>query len=731
MSLFRISLAWSSYCLLALAMLPPSVSAKQNFGYPNTGVAGFGNSGFASQGTGAEFGVGTPSFPDTKAPGFTDHSSMSPDSWSAPPTVPVPTAPVFETPVATPQRQPVLQNAPSQSVQIQQAPTQAPALTNQYSPVPFGTLTPPNQSGTNTESSIITTPTTPDSVPAVGQTGNNLLTGSNLNGNDQSYPLQKKPPALLTYDSQNALSNSEAAQTRGNSKTPNVPNLQSGTPFKLAKTQLPENQSAFPQQIQPDPNSGRVASLQTGLGNGSGTSQAFPPQASPANVLTPSGASYQDILASQQNSSSNLSFGTPLGQQFSNQPGFQQFSTAPIAPNQTGSRYPLAQSNQTDPLVSSIQGQFQPQPQVQQPWVEQSLPQQAAVQPQVQHPWIGQSLPQQAVIQPNPQLQSVPNFRPDLGFRSPTPTIRHRGSFDNGQKFDFENKKEEYPPLSEILKTGRYFGSVGVRFVRPHFQNNTGITTASATFVEGITLDHNFAEAPHVRFGFESKFGPGVEFDYFKFNEQSEVAEFTSPGTVTGQVVTSLGGGLTEFGAFNAGETLSAQHTINFETASVSFFKEIQLRKPRINGKFGIQYVSIAQNLDATLVDATGEIGTFNSRSDFRGFGPQLSLEYYRPIGHTKLEFVTTTTGGVAFGRTDEFVDNPLGQGFSRAGADELLANLEFTTGVQFKRNIGENRSIYGRLGTSFSTFWGGGTANNPQSDFGLRGFTLDVGYNR
>ena len=196
-------------------------------------------------------------------------------------------------------------------------------------------------------------------------------------------------------------------------------------------------------------------------------------------------------------------------------------------------------------------------------------------------------------------------------------------------------------------------------------------------------------------------------------------------------MVTSLGGGLADFGAFNAGETLTAQHTLNFETGAVSFFKEVELRRIRINGRFGIQYVSVAQNLDGTLVDAAGEIGTFNSRSDFRGFGPKLTLEYYRPIGHTKLEFITTGTAGVAFGRTDEFVDNPLGQGFSRAGADEFLSNLEFTTGIQFKKNFAENRAIYARLGTAFSTWWGGGTANNPQSDFGLRGFSFDVGYNR
>ena len=328
-------------------------------------------------------------------------------------------------------------------------------------------------------------------------------------------------------------------------------------------------------------------------------------------------------------------------------------------------------------------------------------------------------------------MADSPAFRPDLGFRSPTPTVRNFGSYDNGEKFDFEDKKKEYPPLSEILKTGRYFGSVGTSFVRLSAKNNTAFTTTSPTFVEGIAFDYDFEFTPSIRFGFESKFGPGIEFDYFRFNQQSDRAQFTSTGAVSGQVQT-LGAGATQFGTLNAGETLDALHTVNFETFGVSFFKEVKLPISRINGRFGFEYTSIAQNLDANLTDAAGgAIGVFNSRSDFRGIGPQFTLEYYRPVGHTKLEFVTTVSGGVSYGRRDEFVDNSLGQGFSRAGSNEFLSTIEFTSGVQFNKNLAENRSVFARLGTTYSTWFGGGTAIDPQSDFGLRGFTFVVGYNR
>ena len=725
MSLFRISLAWSSCCLLALTVLTPLVSAKQNFNYQNTGASGFDNVFSGGLNSGAEFGVNRPSFPDTKVPGFNDHSSMSPDSWSAPPT-----EAVLQAPAAIPQTQSVLQTVPSQAVAapevlIEPTTIQVPSPADQVVQTPFANpvLSKPAENVPNPEVSVITVPSVDpvQAPPAIQSTGPIPV------GSAQPNPFFTKRPALLKYESEDALSNFQNDSPKRISDTPNVPDLQSERPFKLAKSQLPKKQAnvsepVSPPQIVPDPATYHVASSESSYGNGSVANQSvppqpLPPQTSPSQVLQPTGASYQDILASQQKLYSNPVYGALSEQQSFSQPviSSQQFSSAQIVSDQSPGRYPLLQSSQTSPNIGSYQiiGQ-----QFQQPH-------------QIQYPWNGQVLPQQQVMQPHPLMQSGPNFRPDLGFRSPTPTIRHPGSFDTGEKFDFEDKKKEYPPLSEILKTGRYFGSAGVRFVRPHFQNNTGIITSSAGFVEGITLDHDFETTPHYRFGFESKFGPGIEFDYFRFNKTSNQSQFTSTGAVTGQVAQDPGRGLSAFGAFNAGETLSATHTLNFETFGVSFFKEVKLPISRINGRFGLQYVSIAQNLDATLADATGEIGIYNSRFDFRGFGPKFTLEYYRPIGHTKLEFVTTASGAVALGRRDEFVDNSIGQGFSRAGADEILTSIEFFSGVQFKKATAENRSVFARFGTTYSTWLGGGTANDPQSDFGLRGFTFDVGYNR
>ena len=124
-------------------------------------------------------------------------------------------------------------------------------------------------------------------------------------------------------------------------------------------------------------------------------------------------------------------------------------------------------------------------------------------------------------------------------------------------------------------------------------------------------------------------------------------------------------------------------------------------------------------------------IGAMQSRSDLNAFGPRFTLEYYRPVGHTKLEFLTAISGSALFGRRDHFIENSLGSDFSRVGADEFLTIVEFNSGVQYKRNLAENRLLFVRVGTTYSVYNGGGTASDPQGDFGLRGFSFGVGYNR
>jgi len=114
-----------------------------------------------------------------------------------------------------------------------------------------------------------------------------------------------------------------------------------------------------------------------------------------------------------------------------------------------------------------------------------------------------------------------------------------------------------------------------------------------------------------------------------------------------------------------------------------------------------------------------------------RAYGPRFMMEYFRPIGHTKLELMASGGGAIMFGRQDQIVQNSITGDLKREGADEFLTQLKFVSGVQFRKNTGENRNWFVRGGITYETWRGGGTALLPQGDFGLRGFFFSVGYNR
>ena len=328
----------------------------------------------------------------------------------------------------------------------------------------------------------------------------------------------------------------------------------------------------------------------------------------------------------------------------------------------------------------------------------------------------------------------LPQYDPQVGHRSPQPVKRPNANpLDDGRKYSFETKKREYPPFGDIIATGRFFYSAEVLWAEPQFQGNTAITTEGVNFAESIPGDFDSDFHPRFRMGFESEYGPGIELNYFNINSNSEVSSFTSDGVITGQTSAAVIGRdvLSRIMADDAGEILSSQHSIDIDSFSVSFFKELKFPISRVNGNFGFQYVSVAQQLNANVVSAGATLETLQSTTDLRAFGPKAALEYYRPIGHTPFEFVTSFGGAVLFGQRDQFVTNSETGLVNRVGADEFLTIIDFLVAVQYTKTIGENRSWYGRFGFLNQTWIGGGNPAFTDGDFGLRGLTFGIGYNR
>ena len=286
--------------------------------------------------------------------------------------------------------------------------------------------------------------------------------------------------------------------------------------------------------------------------------------------------------------------------------------------------------------------------------------------------------------------------------------------------------------MREILATGRYFGSASVLYLKPAFQGNTAISERISGNTS--TLDFDYEGAPQFQIGFESKYGPGIELTYWQYDESSNVSTFTSDGVESGTTSVWMRGAnqWTRLAANNLGDTLAAIHSLDVESIGVSFFKQVQLPISRINGKFGMQYVSIIHEFQANLTDGSAtSLGEVRARSDMRGYGPSIKLEYFRPVGHTKLELLTTFGSSVIFGHQDQFVFNSSAGDQSRIGADEFLTIFDFMAGLQYQKMIAENRNWFVRSGFVFQSWLNGGTAILPQDDFGLRGFVFTIGYNR
>lgn len=328
----------------------------------------------------------------------------------------------------------------------------------------------------------------------------------------------------------------------------------------------------------------------------------------------------------------------------------------------------------------------------------------------------------------------MPNYRQNIAQRSALPMQRNQTILDQGQSFDFETKKKEFPPFGEIIATGRFFGSVELALLRPHFLGNTAISIDGPTFSESIPFEFDNETAPHARFGFESKYGPGFELDYFTLNANSDPISETFRGVAPVTTIASITGPnrFTQLSADAIGETLNANHSFEIETFGFNVFKDIGFKVSRIGGRFGFTYANIAQSLEASVTDGGGNIlDTLQSTSDFRGFGPKFGIDYYRPVGHTPLEFITSFSGTGLFGRRDQFVNNTAGLVERRFGADEFVTVLDLTSGIQYKKTIAENRAWFARLAFVHQTWLGGATAVDPQGDFGMKGITFGVGYNR
>ena len=293
--------------------------------------------------------------------------------------------------------------------------------------------------------------------------------------------------------------------------------------------------------------------------------------------------------------------------------------------------------------------------------------------------------------------------------------------------------KPPEPTFSEIIKTGAAFISFEQLLLEPHFQGNSAITLDRPSRGSSSDYDYGFLDASKVTLGFESSKGPGFKLTYWELFDGSAVQSATSDGTSTATTSIYLNGPkrTTSLSATGLGERITAQHDMWIKNTSAIFFKEIKAPISRLNGMLGFRYINIHHTMHSDLFDAgNNRTGTLRGTHYFRGIGPTIGLEYFRPIGHTHIEFLGGATTTLAFGRRDQVAYNTAAADFTRFGTDEMVSIFDAKVGAQWVREWGRRYRIFFRGTIVAQSYFGGGTASDPSGDFGLFGLGFAAGLN-
>lgn len=324
------------------------------------------------------------------------------------------------------------------------------------------------------------------------------------------------------------------------------------------------------------------------------------------------------------------------------------------------------------------------------------------------------------------------------GFRRPEITRRPNvecqpSSGHSGLESECDLDKTDSPSLEEILRTGRYFGSANVSFLKPVLQGDLAFQTSGAAGQFQNNFDYSYSTASQFNFGFESKAGPGVSVNYLEFNGTSEASSWVSPNISMGETNVDLGGVLNgiQLSDFDLNDTVTVNDLLDVQSIEASFFKEVKFKISRMGGRVGFQWVEIERQTNASVAADGSTTIEWEGKTQFQGAGPTFGLDYFRPIGHTKIEFLASGDLGLIFGQRDKILTDSAGIVFQNEGDDEFLTNLNLFLGAQYVISRGGNRCFYLRSGLDYQAWIGADNPTASNSDFGLRGFSLTLGYNR
>ena len=305
--------------------------------------------------------------------------------------------------------------------------------------------------------------------------------------------------------------------------------------------------------------------------------------------------------------------------------------------------------------------------------------------------------------------------------------------FSEPSKGDKKRHMEGYDSPRAILSNGFWFAGADVLFIEPIFSGNPAILIDESGAVHPISADFGFDTAVRVHGGFETNAGPGVRFSFFRYNDETAEQSFTSDGVSTGQVrfLFDGGAGSIRLAATNPGDVLSTRQQIKIRSSEVAFYKDQKNLVSVVRGSLGIRHVILQQVMDAGLDAAAGLPQRFRSFNDFQALGPQLGIDYFRPVGHTDLELQSGMSGSLLFGRRDHSVTSMNTGSYFRDGKSESLPVLEMYLGLQWNIELSKCQTMFARIALESQYWANSGTPSETDANTGFYGLSAGFGITR
>lgn len=294
---------------------------------------------------------------------------------------------------------------------------------------------------------------------------------------------------------------------------------------------------------------------------------------------------------------------------------------------------------------------------------------------------------------------------------------------------DSHARTEGYESFGAIIANGYLYGRIEFALMEPHFQNNRGLNISQGALNLIEPFNFGFELTPRYVIGFETNAGPGIEVTHWQFNEFSDGLNFLSNGTTNGTITVQTGvPGLTRsIMAGSAGQLLESRHHMTVNSSKLNFFKAFKGDVARIRGSIGIRYVQVDHELIANRNDGNCLCHNLN----FQGGGPNIEIDYFRPIGHTQLNLVGGFAVAAMLGHRDQTIFENGSYTFVETASDNAMAALDVHLGVEWRRKIAKCNSVLIRTTFESQHWFNGGSAVDPDSDFGLHGFVFSAGFTR